>query len=279
MYVCVQEKLDAITEDTFIISDTHFGHRNILEFEPCRLTQMRIDGYEADEHDQWMVDNWNATVKPEDTVLHLGDFAFKPGYYTKEFDEAYETKFKNVSIKQLKIRLKLSKLKSLKELMEMDIAEDGHSDKEQFKSLIGNYIPESEYYIRFKDLLNGTIILVLGNHDPKPFDNKLAGLEVIDGFYYNTGDEFELLNKVYNPDPMFSGFIKQFRDKNYLFCHYPVFDTDEWDRKNKMIAPRVKVLETIYKANHSDINIHGHTHSNKSAFKDSINFPLLWGPL
>jgi calcineurin-like phosphoesterase family protein len=264
----IEEKLALITEDTWIISDTHFGHRNILDFEPCRLTQMRIDGYNADEHDQWMIDTWNATVKPDDVVLHLGDFAFKPGYYTKEFEEAYE-KLKFSDIKHMKNSFKLTKPKSLKEIMEMSFStKDIQLDKEQFKSLISNYIPENEYYIRYKDLLNGTIILVLGNHDPKPYDNKLNGMEVIDGFYWEQKD---ILNKVYNPDVMFSGFIKIFRDKKCLFSHYPVFDNDDWDRKNKMIAPRISVLETIFTANECNLNVHGHIHSNDGAFKYSKN--------
>ena len=73
----MQEVFDRIDENTWIISDTHIGHKNILEFEPCRLTAMRIDGYEADEHDQWIIHNWNSVVKPDSNILHLGDFAFK----------------------------------------------------------------------------------------------------------------------------------------------------------------------------------------------------------
>jgi len=73
--------LDRIDENTWIISDTHIGHgkegTGILSFEPGRLTQMRVDGYKANEHDKWVIDNWNAKVKPGETVLHLGDFSFK----------------------------------------------------------------------------------------------------------------------------------------------------------------------------------------------------------
>jgi calcineurin-like phosphoesterase family protein len=71
----IKEILDMIDENTRVISDTHFGHENILTFEPIRNTTMRIDGYE--NHDQWLIDNWNSSVKPDDVVLHLGDFAFK----------------------------------------------------------------------------------------------------------------------------------------------------------------------------------------------------------
>lgn len=69
------EILSLINEETYIISDTHFGHANILNFEPCRNTAMRIDGHE--NHDEWLIENWNSVVKPDDVVLHLGDFAFK----------------------------------------------------------------------------------------------------------------------------------------------------------------------------------------------------------
>jgi calcineurin-like phosphoesterase family protein len=101
----IEEKLALITENTFIVSDTHFGHgddsRGILLFEPCRLTQMLIDGYKANEHDQWMIDNWNATVKPNDVVLHLGDFAFKQTVNKKRTIELFE-KYKHLSKEEFK---------------------------------------------------------------------------------------------------------------------------------------------------------------------------------
>lgn len=55
----------------FVTSDTHFGHRRILEL--CR------GGYgfsSIEEHDEHLVQAWNATVRPKDTVWHLGDVAF-----------------------------------------------------------------------------------------------------------------------------------------------------------------------------------------------------------
>lgn len=60
-----------ITMDTFIIADTHFGHENILKHEPIRKQML------GNNPDECMVELWNATVKPTDTVLHLGDFAWK----------------------------------------------------------------------------------------------------------------------------------------------------------------------------------------------------------
>lgn len=263
----MKEKLDKINEDTWIISDLHLGHKNILSFEPCRLTQMRIDGYDDDEHDAWVVDTWNKTVSPDDTVLVLGDFSFKTGYYTEYFEKCYE-KFKDAQPDILKKTLKLHKPKSLNDIMKIKIASNGSIEKEHFKSFISNYIPENEYYTRYEDILNGNIILVLGNHDPKPKQFLNRNVEVIDGFYHYMGD---ILNKVQHPDPMFSGFIKEINNKKYLFCHYALFNNDSWDLQNKMIAPRIKILEKIYELSECDYNIHGHLHSNKSIFEDSIN--------
>lgn len=66
--------LDWLTLDTFVCSDHHFGHKNILEFEPGRATAMRIDGHE--DHTEWLIELHNQTVGPEDTVLFIGDLAF-----------------------------------------------------------------------------------------------------------------------------------------------------------------------------------------------------------
>lgn len=63
-----------ITEDTWIISDTHFGHDNVLQFEPCRLESMKEKGFR--DQNEWLIHNWNSVVKENDLVLHLGDFLF-----------------------------------------------------------------------------------------------------------------------------------------------------------------------------------------------------------
>lgn len=57
--------------ETWFTSDTHFAHRNIIEF--CGRPFASVD-----EMDRAMVERWNARVQPGDTVYHLGDFAFGP---------------------------------------------------------------------------------------------------------------------------------------------------------------------------------------------------------
>lgn len=58
--------------EIFLISDTHFGHNKILEFEPTR----RELGATIEEHNEALVDRWNSVVRPKDTVWHLGDVLF-----------------------------------------------------------------------------------------------------------------------------------------------------------------------------------------------------------
>jgi calcineurin-like phosphoesterase family protein len=54
----------------WLISDTHFGHENIIGY--CGRPFAN-----AAEMDEAMVERWNATVKPSDKVYHLGDVAMK----------------------------------------------------------------------------------------------------------------------------------------------------------------------------------------------------------
>ena len=51
-------------------SDTHFGHMNIIRHCARPFTSVG-------EMDAAMVANWNALVRPDDDVWHLGDFAFR----------------------------------------------------------------------------------------------------------------------------------------------------------------------------------------------------------
>lgn len=60
--------------NVFLISDTHFGHNNILNFLKDDGDKLRTFA-SVEEMDELMVQNWNKTVKPKDKVYHLGDVA------------------------------------------------------------------------------------------------------------------------------------------------------------------------------------------------------------
>lgn len=59
----------------WFISDTHWGHANILTFKRDDGTPVRPFA-SVKEMDECMFDNWNETVKPGDKVYHLGDVVF-----------------------------------------------------------------------------------------------------------------------------------------------------------------------------------------------------------
>lgn len=60
--------------NTWIISDTHFSHKSILSFKRSDGSPLR-DFKHVDEMDQYMIDQWNSVVHPDDKVYHLGDVA------------------------------------------------------------------------------------------------------------------------------------------------------------------------------------------------------------
>ena len=59
---------------TFVVSDTHFGHSNIIKY--CGRPFKNVD-----EMNQTMVTNWNAVVTQRDTVIHVGDLGWHGVHY------------------------------------------------------------------------------------------------------------------------------------------------------------------------------------------------------
>lgn len=58
----------------FVISDTHFSHRNILTFK--KMGSPIRDFSNAEDMNMYMVERWNSVVGEGDTVIHLGDVVF-----------------------------------------------------------------------------------------------------------------------------------------------------------------------------------------------------------
>jgi calcineurin-like phosphoesterase family protein len=58
----------------FLVSDTHFGHSNILNFTDKAGNYLRPFSC-VEEMDEHMISKWNSVVRPQDKVYHLGDVA------------------------------------------------------------------------------------------------------------------------------------------------------------------------------------------------------------
>jgi calcineurin-like phosphoesterase family protein len=63
------------------ISDTHFGHENILRYDNRPFASI-------EEHDEALLNNINSVLEPGDTLYHLGDVAWN--------QKAYEWFFENL---------------------------------------------------------------------------------------------------------------------------------------------------------------------------------------
>jgi calcineurin-like phosphoesterase family protein len=57
---------DIDPENTWVVSDTHFGHDNIVGF--C---------FRPEDHEQVMIAQWRKVIPDDATVLHLGDLAYR----------------------------------------------------------------------------------------------------------------------------------------------------------------------------------------------------------
>ena len=128
--------------------------------------------------------------------------------------------------------------------------------------------------IMYTKELNGKKILILGNHDRPGVNAYLnAGWDMIlnSVFFVNNGNVFQMENDF---DKMLSAAIVEIGREKILFSHYPVFHEDAYDRKNPNIKPRIEFLEKIYKDFGCTLNIHGHTHTHHSTFKNAINVSI-----
>ena len=67
--------------EIWIVSDTHFGHANILKFKHTDGILIRGQRFSSvEEMDEHMIDRWNSVIRPGDKVYHLGDVYMGNGH-------------------------------------------------------------------------------------------------------------------------------------------------------------------------------------------------------
>ena len=68
--------------NVYVMSDPHWGHEGVRKFSPRKE---RCEGMSMLDHDQWLIERWNAIVTKRDVVYLLGDIGKdKEGYVTYE---------------------------------------------------------------------------------------------------------------------------------------------------------------------------------------------------
>lgn len=70
---------------TFFTSDTHFWHYNVISYSGRKIYDdlpagsvptFKSRAEICEDMNNLLINNWNRVVKPNDTIFHLGDFAF-----------------------------------------------------------------------------------------------------------------------------------------------------------------------------------------------------------
>jgi calcineurin-like phosphoesterase family protein len=196
--------MSLITEDTWIISDHHFGHKNIGEWEPNRVERAKELGFETFE--DMLIYNHNKTVAKTDICLFLGDFSFSsPSLWVSK--------------------------------------------------------------------LNGTKILIRGNHDSRGNQAYNDFDFVVDGIHVDWNGRTFIHR---TDDFLLSAVIKNIKDKACIFSHYPLWFKDEYiKRDGTKLIDRIKILEEVADTHCVEKIFHGHLHSklavNPNVMVDYIN--------
>lgn len=76
----------------YFTADLHFSHISNLYFQPwrrsaCGLTLEDVQASKTDaieQHDKWLIDKWNSTIRREDEVYIIGDFCLGNRARTEE---------------------------------------------------------------------------------------------------------------------------------------------------------------------------------------------------
>ena len=84
--------MDKDRRKVWFVADTHFSHISTLYFHPWRRDAcgLTLEDVQADknaaiaQHDEWLIEKWNSTVRKPDEIYILGDFCLGNGERAEE---------------------------------------------------------------------------------------------------------------------------------------------------------------------------------------------------
>lgn len=76
-----------MSKNVFFLSDNHFCHSNILNFYDYHGRPLRAGFSDVISMNEYMIEQWNSVVRPNDKVYHLGDIIISTSRY--RFEEIF----------------------------------------------------------------------------------------------------------------------------------------------------------------------------------------------
>lgn len=220
----------------FFISDTHFGHYNVIEYSNRPFKTSIVEGEKKQivtEMNDFLIEKWNSVVSDEDTVYFIGDFAFLPLNEMKKIMQ---------KLKGEKILIKGNHDRSNKQMIEIGFKHV----YEQYNMNIGGYDVLLCHY-PYVDLELHKIA------ETRPhmikFVQKGVNPEIPKKLNYDESKQW-LINNIKKP-----------------------INTQTDDSKDLVIYIQRLLSKHIgtRPLNNNKILLHGHTHSSKKRFANMIN--------
>lgn len=155
----------------FFISDTHFGHKNLIQFK--RKDESKLRPFtDVDEMNNALIKAWNEKVTEADKIYHLGDLALQ----VKNLDFMKQLKGKKILIKGNHDKLDLSQYaKHFKDIRGVDFRYD--------LGFLLSHVPLHSNHLR-----RGVLNLHGHLHDGEVTTLDF-GREIVDSRYFNVSVE------------------------------------------------------------------------------------------
>lgn len=108
----------------YFTSDLHFFHANVIKHDSRPFK-------DVDEMNQTLIDNWNQTIKQDDTVFYLGDLSWSGLQKTKEITDQLNGKIHFIlgNHDNYKVISKLNRFESISGLLDIYVKDEDVNDK------------------------------------------------------------------------------------------------------------------------------------------------------